>query len=191
MNAPAHVPTSPAKLRLRVEDYLLLNDGGAFDDYAKTELIDGDIYVMNAQHSPHARTKSRLLVAFANRLLEMGSELEAISEVAVHLNGDSMPEPDIVLTGWRGKGAVPLDSVALLVEVADTTLGRDLGRKRELYAAARVAEYWVVDVNEGRVLMHDDPIGNGYATCRDAPLGETLVAATIAGLAVDGAELIR
>lgn len=187
MNAAAPIPTTPRKLGLRVEDFLLLNDSGAFDDYAKTELIDGDIYVMNAQHSPHARAKSRLLVALANRLAEIGSDLEAISEVAVHLNGDTMPEPDIVLTRWRGKGPVPVESVALVIEVADTTLARDLGRKSDLYAAAGIPEYWVIDLVEGQALMHEFPDADGYHGQLDILLTERLTSATIAGLEVEGA----
>lgn len=44
-------------LPLRVEDFLLLNDTGAFVGYGKTELIDGGIIFVNAQLRPHARTK--------------------------------------------------------------------------------------------------------------------------------------
>ncbi len=187
MNAAAPILTTPRKLGLRVEDFLLLNDSGAFDDYGKTELIDGDIYVMNAQHSPHARAKTRLAYAMATRLREIGSDLEVIIEVAVHLNGDSMPEPDIVLTRWRGKGPVPVETVALVVEVADTTLDRDLGRKSDLYAAAGIPEYWVIDLTEGRALMREFPDADGYHGQLDILLTERLKSATIAGLEVEGA----
>ncbi|MBY0519703.1 MAG: hypothetical protein K2P79_04680 [Sphingomonas sp.] len=57
MNASALILTTPRKLGLRVEDFLLLNASGAFDGDGKTELIDGDIYVMNAQFGEHARAK--------------------------------------------------------------------------------------------------------------------------------------
>lgn len=191
MNASAPILTNPHKVGLRVEDFLLLNDSGAFDAYGKTELIDGDIYVMNAQHSPHARAKSRLLVALANRLAGMDSDLEAISEVSIRLNDDTMPEPDIVLTRWRGKGPVPVESVALIVEVSDTTLDTDLGRKSDLYAAAGIPEYWVVDLDEGRALMHENPDAAGYHGQLDILLDERLISATIEGLEVDGAELLR
>jgi len=40
--------TSPLPVRLRVEDYLLLDESGAFADYHKTELIDGEVLFMNA-----------------------------------------------------------------------------------------------------------------------------------------------
>lgn len=33
--------TSPLRVKLRIEDYLLLDRAGAFDAYAKTELIEG------------------------------------------------------------------------------------------------------------------------------------------------------
>lgn len=187
MNASAPILTTPRKLGLRVEDFLLLNDSGAFDDYGKTELIDGDIYVMNAQHSPHARAKTQLAFALAMCLRDIGSDLEVIIEVAVHLNGDTMPEPDIVLTRWRGKGPVPVESVALVIEVADTTLARDLGRKFDLYAAAGIPEYWVIDLTEGRALMHEFPDADGYHGQLDVLLTERLKSATIAGLEVEGA----
>jgi Uma2 family endonuclease len=191
MNAPAPVVANPRKLGLRVEDFLLLNDSGAFDHYGKTELIDGDIYVMNAQFSEHARVKTRLAYAMAMCLREIGSDLEVIIEVAVHLNADSMPEPDIVVTRWRGKGAVPVDSIALLVEVADTTLDRDMGRKRELYGAAGVPEYWVVDVNAARIVMHDQPQPEGYGERREVALSNNLISATIDRLVVDGSDVVR
>lgn len=190
MNVPARIPTAPERLRLRVEDYLLLNDGGAFEAYTRTELIDGDIYVINAQYARHARIKSRLLVALAIRLAEIGSDLEAIGEVAVRLSGDSMPEPDIVLARYKEYGPVPVGSVALVIEVSDTTLDRDLGRKSQLYAAAGVQEYWVVDLEDKRVLMHEHPDADGYHWQLDVPLGKTLISATIEGLEVASARLL-
>lgn len=190
MNAPADILTTPAKVGLSVENFMLLVESGAFVDYAKTELIDGDIYVMNAQFSPHARAKSRLHVALAARLQEIGSDLESLVEVAIRLNDDTMPEPDLVLTTWRGRGAVPVETVALVIEVSDTTLDRDLGRKSDLYAAAGIPEYWVIDLNENRALMHENPDADGYHGQLDLPLGETLASATIEGLEIDTARLL-
>jgi hypothetical protein len=44
MNAVVTVSNVPEKLRLRVDDFLLLNDAGAFAAHRKTELLDGDIF---------------------------------------------------------------------------------------------------------------------------------------------------
>ena len=38
------------------------------------------------------------------------------------------------------------EDVLLVVEVADSSLGFDTGEKADLYAAAGIADYWVVDV---------------------------------------------
>lgn len=190
MNAPQTYLNVPRPYRFNVDEFILLNDAGVFDDCGKTELIEGEIYYMNSQWSRHARAKSNLNTEIALALRAMASEYEAIVEVAVHLSDDSMPEPDIVVTNYKGNRAVPLDTVALLVEVSDTTLGTDLGRKRELYAKAGVPEYWVVDVNDNRVLIHADPKDGTYPEPHSIPFGEKLISRTFARLEVESNRLV-
>jgi Uma2 family endonuclease len=158
-----------------------------FDTYAKSELIDGEIVVMKAQHSRHARVKTRLAIRLGNALETLGSPFEPQVEASVHLSDGALPEPDIVVTSYRGAGVVPVETVALLIEVSDSTLETDLGRKAELYADAGVPEYWVVDLNENRVLIHAGlPADAGdYDGQLDVPFGEPLHAATVEGLAVE------
>ena len=192
MNKPAPFSaTQSTPFRFNVEQFLALCEQGVFDDFAKSELIEGEIVVMNAQHSRHARVKSRLARRIGNVLEELGSPLEPQVEVSVRLSGGSLPEPDIVLTGYRGAGVVPVDTVALVIEVSDSTLETDLGRKADLYAAAGVPEYWVVDLNEDRVLLHANPRGDGsrYNGKLELLFGVTLVSATVEGLTVETAGL--
>lgn len=184
MNAPVDAANVPHTARLRVQDFMLLCESGAFDGYAKSELIEGEIICMNAQYARHARVKSRLALELTLRLRAMGSPLEAVVEVAVALSGGSMPEPDIVLTSYRGDGPVPLDTVALVVEVSDTTLANDLGRKALLYARAGVPEYWVIDLGEDRCLLHRHAGPDGYGERIDVRFGDPLHAGTIEGLSV-------
>lgn len=190
MNAPVRIVAAPERLRLRVEDFELLADSGAFADHGKTELIDGDIYYMNAQWSRHSRVKTRLALALMIRLAEIGSDLEVLAEVSMRAADDSMPEPDIVLTRYRGDRAIPAETVALVIEIADTTLDTDLGRKVGLYAAAGVPEYWVVDVHDGRVVQYDGPDGQGYGRRSEVPLGQAIASTTIEGLGVETAGLV-
>ena len=177
--------TSPLPLRLRVEDYLLLEEGGAFEGYAKTELIEGTIFYMNAQHRAHARTKSRLYRILADALDRQGGGLEAIVEASIAISPETMPEPDIVVTcAPEGEGFIPLYSVALVVEVADSTLDGDLGSKAALYARAKIAEYWVIDVNARVIHQLWSPCDGAYAERRPIPFGHAIAAVTIEGLAV-------
>ena len=185
MNTPFRVVTTPEKVRLRVEDFLLLNDSGAFDNYSKTELIEGEIYYMNAQHSRHARIKTEIGFELGLAVRALGLDLRPIIEASTRVSDHSLPEPDIVITDYMGPDVVPLETVALVVEVADATLKIDMGRKLRIFAQAGIAEYWVVDVKSKQVRQMWSPAGETYAERRDVPFGHRIEAATIAGLAID------
>jgi Uma2 family endonuclease len=185
MNSHFRAVTHPEKVRLRVDDFLLLNEHGAFADYSKTELLEGEIYFMNAQHSRHARIKTELAVELTFALREMGSELRPIVEASTRVSDYSLPEPDIVVTSYKGPHVVPLETVALLIEVSDTTLKIDLGAKQRIYAAAGVPEYWVIDAVGGKLHQMWSPQGEGYAERREVALGARVEAVTVAGLGVE------
>ena len=67
---------------------------------------------------------------------------------------------------------------------SDTTQADDLGRKRALYAAASIPEYWVVDVPARAVHQYWAPADGAYARSAVVPFGETVRSATLANLAV-------
>lgn len=183
VNALTAIPGT-RKLGLRVEDYLLLDREGVFDDYAKTELIEGEIYAMNAQYSRHSRVKTRLTSAVNSALATARLPYEALTEVSVRLAADSMPEPDIVVTGYTGDDHVPAELVVLIVEVSDTTLDVDLTRKARLYARHGVPEYWVADVVTNVVHRMADADGDRYRQAARIAFGEPIIAATLPKLVV-------
>jgi Uma2 family endonuclease len=184
MNAPFRSITAPEKHRISVEEFLLLNDSGAFANYTKTELIEGEIYCMNAQHSWHARTKTLLAFELISALRALGSDLEAWNEPSTRVSDYSLPEPDVVVTDYRGDHVVPLESVTMIIEVSDTTLKIDLGRKLRIYAQAGIPEYWVVDRKGARVIRMWEPSGKAYAQRDEFALGDPVASATIQGLSV-------
>jgi len=177
--------SGPLRVRLRIEDYLLLEQAGAFDTYAKTELIDGRIVGMNAQHRPHALTKMRLYDRLRDTLRTMDSPLLAIIEVGTTLSNENLVEPDLILTSEpEGTGFIPLQSVALVVEVADSSLTFELGEKAALYARHGIPEYWVADVAAQVIHQMWTPEGEAYVERREVPFGEQLESATIADLRI-------
>ena len=189
MNAPLRHITTSERLRLTVEDFLLLDDSGAFAEHGKTELIEGEIWYTNAQHSRHARIKTRLAVELDIALQAQGSPLRPIVTVSTRVSDHSLPQPDIVVTSYKGPHVVPLDTVALLVEVSDTTLDIDLGRKLRIYAAAGIAEYWVVDCNGARIIRMWQPEDEHYVRRDEVNFGDEIASVTINGLAVATASL--
>lgn len=182
----------PRPVKLSIEQFQLLEKSGAFDGYAKTELIEGAIYAMNSQFTAHALAKSELGVRLAIALRALGSPLRMVVEGTVAMAPNSAPEPDIVLAevvpGVRTY--VALEAVALVVEVSDSSIAFDLEDKANLYAKHGVAEYWVLDVGANKLHQLWQPSPLGYEQGRSIELGEPIESVTIPGLAVESDGLI-
>lgn len=185
MNAPALLTEAHQRHRLRASDFEVLHEAGALQDLRKAELIDGDIYTMSPQTTRHGLVKTELGFQIRARLKTLRSELITIVEVSVVVADDSVPEPDIVVSSYTGSRFMPGDTVLLAVEVASSTLSVDLGRKAALYAAAGIPEYWVVDLDGGRIVIHAEPGSEGYRTKSEVAFGDTLRSAAIPGLSVE------
>ena len=177
----------PGRYRLKVTDYLTLDRSGAFDGL-RTELIEGEVIVMNPQTRRHLFVKSELAYRLRRALEVAGSSLFVAVDGTVELTGDghSLPEPDIFLTSApQGDGYVPVESVALAVEVAATSLEFDLERKAPLYARHGIKEYLVVDVNSGVIHQMWAAQAGVYTERQQVKVGEAIEAATIEGLTVE------
>ncbi len=185
MNAPEAL-SQPRLAKWTVKDFLTLNDTGAFGNYAKTELIEGDIWIVNALYSRHARLQSMLVRLLGNACDDIGGGLEAWVDGSVTLDGDTMPQPDIlVVQNPVDEGPIALDRLRIAIEVSDTSLNHDLGLKTRIYAGAGVPEYWVADA-EGRVIhLFCKPIDSAYTQRRIVAFGEPVAAATIPGLRIE------
>ena len=75
------------------------------------------------------------------------------------------------------------------MEVSDSSLRHDLGRKLRLYARTGVPEYWVADVNRRQIIRLHVPEGESYREQATFAFGEPVPSARIAGLTVDTARL--
>ena len=76
---------------------------------------------------------------------------------------DSEPEPDLVIVkvsrrDYRG-GPPQSSNVALVVEVADTSLRRDRSTKKRIYLRSGYVVYWIVNLVDRRVEVYTDPSG--------------------------------
>ena len=179
------IDTRLHRAKFTAADFELLDRHGAFSAYRKTELIDGEIYFVNAQHRPHGMVKMRLYDALRDALRQATTIYTPVCEVTLALSDADRPEPDILLTSEPdGEGCVPLSSVPLVIEVADTTLEEDLGRKQRAYARGGVPEYWVADVKGRTIHRMWAPLFNSYEKTDTTAFGQPLTAATIPGLTI-------
>lgn len=183
-------PGDPQTFKLRVEDYELLDRAGAFRRQ-RVELIGGRVIVVNAQFKTHALVKTQLGYRLQTALASIASPYMAIVEGSLALPPHDLPDPDIlVAVGTAGRDYFRIEDVALIVEVADTSIRYDLLDKRDLYAVGRVREYWVVDVN-ARLVHQFWSLGNGsYTDNRAVPLDGALQSMTMPELAIDGSGIL-
>jgi Uma2 family endonuclease len=106
-------------------------------------------------------------------------------DTSIGLPPTDAPLPDIVVTSEpRGEGVVPLATIALVVEIAASTLAKDLQLKAALYARHGIPEYWVADVEAKVIHQLWAPEGEAYAQRREVAFGERIEAVTVAGLVV-------
>lgn len=180
------VMIEPRLVKLTVTDYIQLGEARALRDYARTELIDGVIVEKSPNYSDHGFAHSIFLERLSDAVDALGADLQALPAVSVELSRHQMPLPDIVVTSYRGpRAAIPVATVPLLVEIADTTAAFDRGKKARIYAAGGVPEYWVVDIQAGEVARFWEPGRDGYAREDGVSFGEKVVAITLPGLAVE------
>lgn len=190
VHKPVRASEGHQPYRFSTRDYRLLSDHGAFDDYAKTELIEGVIYAVNAQYSRHLRIQTTLLRRLADACEALDNGMSAWIEGSIAIDNGSMPRPDIfVVRELPEDGPVPVTALFLVIEVSDSSLEQDLGQKAHLYAAAGVPEYWVADVN-GRVIHQMwAPDGGKYGEHRETAFSDSLTSITIERLTVDTSAL--
>ena len=62
-------------VQLTADDFFLLADAGAFQNYANTELIEGVIVSVNSQLAPHMRAKSELAFRLRVAIEALGLDL--------------------------------------------------------------------------------------------------------------------
>lgn len=190
----AHLPlsTDVQRAKLTARDFWTLAEAGAFEGFAKTELIEGEIWVVNSVWVWHARTTAYFTMELGFALRALASPLVVYTSGSVDMSDDSVPEPDVsVGVDHRERTGLPLGKLALAIEVSDSTLANDLGRKARLYARWGVPEYWVADATGEMVHQMWKPSPDGYAERREVPFGVPLTSATIEGLTIPTVSLSR
>ena len=173
------------RLALTTAHYRLLSDSGALDSYGKTELIDGVIYVVNAQYSRHSRVQTTLLIRLAQWAEAQANGTTATVELSVDLGTGTMPRPDITVARRLPEdGPAVARDVLLIVEVANSSIDRDVRQKPLAYARGGIAEYWIVDIERGVLTQLWDPEEGRYRQDRETALGATVSSASFEGLAI-------
>ncbi len=151
-------------LHLTLSEYDTMVKVGAFDHVPrKIELIRGELVEMNPAGPLHDDFIAYLTSWSAQHIDPTKTLLTAQTGVDLP-ELESRPEPDIFwVQKKRYRDHHPrAQDVQLAIEVADSSLAKDLEVKRLLYAEARIAEYWIVDCRSSCIHVFRESDGVDY-----------------------------
>ncbi|MEB3211912.1 MAG: Uma2 family endonuclease [Leptolyngbyaceae bacterium] len=137
---------------------------GLFDDQP-VELLRGDIVSMSPEREPHACYSSD----GAEYLRQLLGGRAAVRETKpITLPDDSEPIPDIAVVRSPLRRYLDhhpySDDIFWLIEYSDSSLAKDLGAKKRVYAEAGIREYWVSDLKNRQLRVFRDSDLSDYQT---------------------------
>lgn len=154
-------------------------ESGILQPDERVELLEGQIIQMAAKGTAHRAAVTRIQRLFQDRL---GNRVLICLQDPVRLDDYSEPEPDVAILvpdplDYEDHHPTPSE-VYLLIEVSDTTLKFDRETRAPAYARSGIAEYWVLDVNAGKLHVYRSPSEKGYQS--ETILSEALTIAPLA-----------
>ncbi len=160
---PPAVPPFPVS-RFTVDEYHALVENGVLAASHRIELIHGWLVTKITLNPPHSYAVGA--VTDALQALQIPKTTVRVQQPIT--TTDSEPEPDVVLASgaradYKSRHPGPAE-VVVAVEVADSSLRQDQTTKLELYAGAKVAVYWIVNLVDRRVEVYTQPRGGKNPT---------------------------
>jgi Uma2 family endonuclease len=156
---PAILPPLPVR-RFTVEEYHQMIQAGVLGEDDDVELLEGWIVPKMARNPAHDAVVSLVLVDVLPPRIPKG--LFCRGQWAITTD-DSEPEPDVALVrgstrDYMARHPGPID-MALVIEVAGSSLSRDRSHKARIYAAAAVPVYWIINLVDHQIEVYTDPTG--------------------------------
>ena len=155
---------------LRRAEYDQLVALGVFQD-EHVELLDGALYAMSPIGIPH-----NFAVQELNELLVLAlhGRAKVRPQMSFAASEFSEPEPDLMVAPLGPWDAQQANQAHLIIEVAESSLALDQGRKRRLYANCGVPEYWIVNLPERCIEVYTQPEGSAYARVEKYEPGQSI-----------------
>jgi Uma2 family endonuclease len=169
LNKPPNLTFTPEPTTLKrwtVEDYHRMSELGMIHADERTELIAGQVLFMAAKGTPHVMALRLLAIALDAFLADLPFFVS--TQDPIQLDDFSEPEPDCAIVrgtilDYVDRHPCPSD-IALVVEVADSTLKYDTEVKDKLYAQSGITDYWVLDLKNRQLHVFRNPTPTGYTS---------------------------
>jgi Uma2 family endonuclease len=147
--------------RLSVDQYHSMIDHGILSEDDPVELLGGWLTQKLTQKPAHPIVVDLFREAFVGPVC---GPWHVRTQAPVTLP-EGEPEPDLALVRGDRRDYLQVHpgphDVLLVVEVADTSLARDRGLKKRLYAQAGIPVYWIVNLIARQIELYTDPVSTG------------------------------
>jgi Uma2 family endonuclease len=151
--------------RFMVAEVEAMVAAGVMEEDERVELIGGELVPMPPKGNQHEVMKSALVDRW---IRSRPDDCRLTQETTFRLSEDTYLEPDVVIypraSGLRGLTGA---NVLLVVEIADSSLHYDTGRKAALYASFGIREVWVIDAVRLTTRVFREPAPDGYRDAQD------------------------
>ena len=148
--------------RFTVEEYYRMTEVGLLSSDERVELVDGILYRMSPEGTRHAVA---IDVVAEQLRLPLQSRHHVRSQHPMAVSDDTEPQPDIAVVEASDPRAYLAGHPAtalLVVEVAESSLAKDVSLKPRTYARAGVPEYWVLSLVDNTLVVFRDPFESWY-----------------------------
>ncbi len=153
---------------------MAINDNLAYQEEPLYEILDGKVLAMSPAAPRHNRIAGNIFLIFGNYLKKKKC-VPFGDGTAVYLDEQNRFIPDFMVVCDRSKiqSKWVYGAPDLLVEILSPSTARnDRMRKKDVYAASGVPEYWIVSPKEQSIevyLLRDGAytLDNLYAYCSD------------------------
>lgn len=173
--------------RWTVAEIEAMVETGIVGEHERFELIGGEIVPMNAKGIHHEILKAALMYHFVRNTPD---EFRFAAETTLRLGEDSFIEPDFIFFR-KSVGLADLNpqTALLAIELADSSLRWDLGRKAGIYADFGIPELWVIEAVPRLTHIHTRPGPAGYGDIRRCAANQALRSLSIGGLSLTLADI--
>lgn len=161
---------SSVELPLRqfdVDEYMAMVDAGVFEARRPVELIGGYVVDMSPANPDH----NYVIMRFNELFVPLMGSFKIWVQGTLRVDRRNVFDPDIMLLRPREQSyklALPTPAdIALVVEVAGSSLGRDAGVKLPIYATHGIADYWIAELDREVLVVHRQPSGDKYGDIRE------------------------
>jgi hypothetical protein len=161
LTPPATVTVVDRLYRLTLAQYHAMAEAGILGHQDRVVLLEGLLVNKMTKHQPHI-IATGLVQDSLTQAIPAGWYVEMQDPIWI-AGSQSAPEPDAkVVRGsrrdFRDRRVTPAD-VALVVEVADSSVHEDQTTMKAIYAAASIPYYWLLNLPANRLEVYADPTG--------------------------------